>query len=284
MTDAPAAAPSGSPAEALLPCPFCGGMPELTQLTDADNAGGWTVECTGCLCSTRVHFSCKEDARPHVVDAWNSRAVPHQAPRIKGPADLRKALLWYTEQFNWRHLNDCPEDDTCLCPHIAVINAFLRGVEGPAAEGVAAEQIAAWQRLCDAATPGPWTESDDAPGEIKGWLEPDENRSIGKFYGAFADWHPNQRFVCAARQALPLCLAEIARLRQRVEELIRIGEDATAAGLELGRRHSATERDACMWAERADRADATIADLRARLSEAEGSRRNSAAAGNSDGQ
>jgi Lar family restriction alleviation protein len=58
----------------LLPCPFCGEQAEVIECDEPSNEGGLAVQCMGCNASSRVHFSCKEDARPHVVSAWNARA------------------------------------------------------------------------------------------------------------------------------------------------------------------------------------------------------------------
>lgn len=69
----------------LLPCPFCGGQPELCELgeDEPDNAGGWVVQCVGCQASSRVHFSVKEDARPHVISAWNARTAADKAAEVE---------------------------------------------------------------------------------------------------------------------------------------------------------------------------------------------------------
>lgn len=38
-------------------------------------------------------------------------------------------LARYVIDYNIEHLKDCPEDDTCGCPHVRYINAILEGSE-----------------------------------------------------------------------------------------------------------------------------------------------------------
>lgn len=75
----------------LLPCPFCGGEPKLFQVgeSEPDNEGGWVIQCTSCLASSRVHFSVKEDARPFAASAWNERHSTFTAPTTEGKADRK---------------------------------------------------------------------------------------------------------------------------------------------------------------------------------------------------
>lgn len=82
------------------------------------------------------------------------------------------------------------------------------------------EQLAEWQAFCDAATPPPWfvvgsTDEDGAPlldddGNVVlvgvGWEAPHDAREA------------DCRFVAAAREALPVLLAEARRLRALVQE------------------------------------------------------------------
>jgi Lar family restriction alleviation protein len=94
----------------LLPCPFCGGQPELCELgeDEPDNAGGWVVQCVGCQASSRVHFSVKEDARPHVISAWNARTAADEAAEVERLREaLDEALCWgnpgHPETNCWQH-------------------------------------------------------------------------------------------------------------------------------------------------------------------------------------
>lgn len=58
--------------EELKACPFCGGDAEQHDIgsEEPDNVGGSVIQCTKCLCSTRVIFGEKEG----LYDAWNTRA------------------------------------------------------------------------------------------------------------------------------------------------------------------------------------------------------------------
>ncbi len=60
----------------LLLCPFCGSRAVFGQITDPedDNFGGEFVSCSGCIVTTDLRFSVKEDARPLLAEAWNRRA------------------------------------------------------------------------------------------------------------------------------------------------------------------------------------------------------------------
>lgn len=63
----------------LFPCPFCGATAEMIECDEPSNKGGNAVQCTGCLASSRVHFSDKEDGRQFAADAWNKRFYPEIA-------------------------------------------------------------------------------------------------------------------------------------------------------------------------------------------------------------
>jgi Lar family restriction alleviation protein len=86
-------------ARALLPCPFCGGTGALGELTEEVNRGGWIVECIACQASTRVHFSVKEDARPHVTDAWNKRAAQPGAAAAGDSPGNRFSVFTHAERL-----------------------------------------------------------------------------------------------------------------------------------------------------------------------------------------
>jgi len=60
-------------AEALLPCPFCGGV-DACFVHGADDDGQWVaVVCPDCGAGTRQHYPIMDDARPHAQGAWNTR-------------------------------------------------------------------------------------------------------------------------------------------------------------------------------------------------------------------
>lgn len=56
----------------LARCPFCGAAARLIEIDE-----GYAVECTWgpCGVSTPIQFSIKEDARPLLIERWNSRAL-----------------------------------------------------------------------------------------------------------------------------------------------------------------------------------------------------------------
>lgn len=71
--------PSEQPREetGLLPCPFCGGTPEVVNCSEPDNEGGIVVQCSSCWTSSRVHFPMgKDESLRNVTEAWNTRASP----------------------------------------------------------------------------------------------------------------------------------------------------------------------------------------------------------------
>lgn len=53
----------------LKPCPFCGGMAEIVEIDEGENAGGSCVCCTTCLASSKVDFGFKEN----FISNWNRR-------------------------------------------------------------------------------------------------------------------------------------------------------------------------------------------------------------------
>ena len=57
----------------LLPCPFCGGEPEIVRAQDEDGRFA-AVGCPHCGAGSRQHYFVGDDAVPHVVSAWNRRA------------------------------------------------------------------------------------------------------------------------------------------------------------------------------------------------------------------
>ena len=53
----------------LKPCPFCGGLAEIVDIDEGENAGGSCVCCTTCLASSKVEFGFKEN----FISNWNRR-------------------------------------------------------------------------------------------------------------------------------------------------------------------------------------------------------------------
>ena len=80
----------------LLPCPFCGGEPELIECDVPPYEGGDVIQCKRCQASSNVTFSCGEDGRPKVISAWNRRVTD---PRV---ADMTRALEQIANSFDWR--------------------------------------------------------------------------------------------------------------------------------------------------------------------------------------
>lgn len=57
--------------EIVLPCPFCGGMAEIIEVSQSEYA----VECSACGSASGIRVSAMEDARPLVLEDWNRRAT-----------------------------------------------------------------------------------------------------------------------------------------------------------------------------------------------------------------
>jgi hypothetical protein len=49
---------------------------KITDQDDEENFGGEFITCTGCIATTDLRFSCKEDAKPLLAEAWNRRVSP----------------------------------------------------------------------------------------------------------------------------------------------------------------------------------------------------------------
>lgn len=84
LRDALAEAPKAEPVahmgdlkDKLLPCPFCGGRPEVTHIEeneDNPNFGGRYIECKSCGACTNLVFACGDDPAPILAEKWNTRA------------------------------------------------------------------------------------------------------------------------------------------------------------------------------------------------------------------
>lgn len=58
----------------LLPCPFCNGEAVAVEQEDEDGRFA-AVGCLKCGAGSRQHYFCGDDARVHVISAWNTRAA-----------------------------------------------------------------------------------------------------------------------------------------------------------------------------------------------------------------
>jgi hypothetical protein len=91
------------------------------------------------------------------------------------------------------------------------------------------KKIEEWQRLADAATPGPWATG--AAGEVFHQTETDGRRWVANGYEL-----KDQEFIASARTAVPELIAELRRLRGRYTvDVIEVQE---------GRQRAERERDA----------------------------------------
>lgn len=63
----------------LLPCPFCGGEGKVHR----QRARSF-IECTKCLCSSKLVHHVMDDGTQIIIDAWNARTQPNHQP----PSDV----------------------------------------------------------------------------------------------------------------------------------------------------------------------------------------------------
>ena len=108
----------------LKPCPFCGGMTEIVEIDEGENAGGSCVCCTACLASNKVEFGFKEN----FISNWNRRVqtlAPDAVARLWHAArlgldmaranDLTKTAETIMEAMNAVECTCNGSDEMCPC-------------------------------------------------------------------------------------------------------------------------------------------------------------------------
>lgn len=63
--------------EQIKPCPFCGSKAEVCDgVETTPEEGAHFIQCTSpaCAASSKLMWSNKEDCRPLLIEAWNTRA------------------------------------------------------------------------------------------------------------------------------------------------------------------------------------------------------------------
>ena len=128
----------------LKPCPFCGGMAEIVEIDEGENAGGSCVGCTTCLASSKVEFEFKEN----FISNWNRRVqtlAPDAVARLWHAArlgldmaranDLTKTAETIMEAMNAVECTCNGSDEMCPCQNRRPApDAVARLVEAARAE------------------------------------------------------------------------------------------------------------------------------------------------------
>ena len=85
----------------LKPCPFCGGLAEIVEIDEGENAGGSCVCCTTCLASSKVEFGFKEN----FISNWNRRVqtlAPDAVARLVEALHDADQTLMLLGDTGWR--------------------------------------------------------------------------------------------------------------------------------------------------------------------------------------
>ena len=77
----------------LKPCPFCGGLAEIVEIDEGENAGGSCVCCSTCLASSNVEFGFKEN----FISNWNRRVQTLAPDAVARLVEAARAGLNYLE-------------------------------------------------------------------------------------------------------------------------------------------------------------------------------------------
>lgn len=81
---------------------------------------------------------------------------------------------------------------------------------------ISPDKIAEWRKLCEGATPGPWTIDG---GYVWGFCPLIKNQTTPTELIVEQDGHDyDKRFIAAARTALPELLDEVERLQKQIDE------------------------------------------------------------------
>lgn len=82
---------------------------------------------------------------------------------------------------------------------------------------ITTEQLDEWQKLCDAATPGPWY-WDPIDECLRSEIE---DSAVWESCGRLIDIEKNGKLIATARTAMPLLIEEVKRLRNSDENNAR---------------------------------------------------------------
>lgn len=79
----------------LLPCPFCGTVPNAPfDVSDKGDPEWWAICCHKCDVNTNIDRASLEQA----VEAWNTRAIPD------GYVETQALIEWLKTQPNQRNI------------------------------------------------------------------------------------------------------------------------------------------------------------------------------------
>lgn len=196
----------------LKPCPFCGGMAEIVEIDEGENAGGSCVCCTTCLASSKVEFGFKEN----FISNWNRRVqtlAPDAVARLWHAARLgldmaRANDLTKTAETIMEAMNavECPcngSDEMCPCQNRRGSRAAQLTPDQYRREGFQAGIAAAAQVLLDACPNPIFDQLKPAlMGEVTervGYTDEDGNEV---YYDRPVSWDAMKEIIRAALRAL----------------------------------------------------------------------------------